>query len=260
MLVKTVSRYALAAAAVGLVATAGTSSAQKSPTGSGSGSAVGGAAYGGATYGAKPTPAPAPVTEATPPEPAAEPAPAPQYETPPPTEEAFYKRLGIAMALGGGVEGFESPSHTGTHTGGGWTVRATFGTRSILGFEASYIGSAQEINMFGLDHNAVLVGNGAQASLRLNLTPQYDFGVFLLGGAAWRHYSLSNTAIATADVRNHDDVLEIPFGLGISYTYEGLLLDARGDYRLTEYSNMFAGASNSDMNRWSVQGNIGYQF
>jgi len=249
--------------AFGLLAAAGTAAAQGTPDRRAG-------AYGGATYGG--------MTAAVPAVPAAPPAAAPPvavpkappiaieptYAAPPPMEvarqQSLYDRWGIAVTLGGGPEGFASPSNTGTDTGGGWNVRATIGTKSLLGFEASYFGSAQPIDALGLDPNAVLLGNGLQGSMRLNLTRQYDVGLFLLGGMAWRHYSLSNVDTNTSDVTDSDNVLELPIGAGVQYVYRGFLFDARAGYRFTQYGNMMATASNSDMSRWGVQGNIGYQF
>lgn len=261
MLALILRRSAFSTFAAGLLAVAGTAAAQGNPdpkTG-----AYGGATYGGVTAtspAAAPLPAPAPT-------PAAEVAPAEPalaYEAPPPIvvapQPSFYDRWGIAVTLGGGPEGFASADNTGTHTGGGWNLRATMGTKSLLGFEASYIGSAQSIDALGLDPSAILVGNGLQGALRLNLTPNYDVGLFLLGGVAWRHYDLTNASTNTSDVTDSDDVLEIPIGPGVQYVYRGFLLDARVDYRFTQYGNMMATASNSDMNRWGIQGNIGYQF
>lgn len=266
MLAHVFCRSALATLAIGLIGAVGTAAAQGTPgpkTG-----AYGGAAYGGATYGAPAAvtpPAAAPAAPiAAPAAQAAPAAPAATFEAPAPAvvehQPSLYERWGIAVALGGGVEGFASPNNTGTHTGGGWNVRATIGTKSLFGFEASYFGSAQPIDALGLSSNAVLLGNGLQGSLRLNLTPQYDVGVFLLGGMAWRRYDLTNTNTTSADVLSSDDVLEFPIGAGLQYVYRGLLFDARADYRFTQYGNMMVTASNSDMNRWGVQGNIGYQF
>src|SRR5688572_27116519 len=50
----------------------------------------------------------------------------------------------IALSVGGGVQGFtDSDLDDTVGTGGSWDVRARFGTRSALSFEAAYIGSAQ---------------------------------------------------------------------------------------------------------------------
>lgn len=261
MLAHVLCRSVLATLAIGLLATAGTASAQGTPDPKAG-------AFGGASYGVVPTAPVAVAPTVTPPAPGptepAAPPPALTYEPTPPTtvtrEQSIYEQWGIAVALGGGPEGFASPNNTGTHTGGGWNVRAAIGTKSLLGFEAAYFGSAQSIDALGLSSNAILVGNGMQGSLRLNLTRQYDVGLLLLGGVAWRHYDLTNTSTTSADVQASDNVLEIPVGIGLQYPYRGLLFDVRADYRFTQYGNMMAAASNSDMNRWGVQGGIGYQF
>lgn len=264
MLAHILCRSALATLALGLIATTGIAAAQANPDPKQG--AFGGASYGGVvtapvappvvTPPAAPPAAPAAV-EVAPVEPVAAPAITAPMEA---RQPSLYERWGIVVALGGGVEGFASADNTKTQTGGGWNVRATIGTKSLFGFEASYFGSAQSIDALGLSDNAVLVGNGVQGSLRLNLTPQYDVGVFLLGGLAWRHYDLANTNTTTADVRSSDDVMEVPVGAGVQYVYRRMLFDVRGDYRFTRYSNMMVTASSSDMNRWGVQGNIGYQF
>lgn len=264
MLAHLFCRPVLASLVLGLMATAGTAAAQAKPDPKQG--AFGGAAYGGVVTApvappvvappAEPPVAP-PVAEAVPVEPAAAPEVVVPKEAPQPS---IYERWGIVVALGGGVGGFASPDNTGTHTGGGWDLRATIGTKSLFGFEASYFGSAQSIDALGLSNNAVLLGNGVQGALRLNLMPQSDFGPFLFGGLAWRHYDLTNTNTTTADVKSSDDVMEFPIGVGVQYVYRRMLFDLRGDYRFTQYGNMMVSATNSDMNRWGVQGGIGYQF
>ena len=101
-----------------------------------------------------PVPEPAPATSlpAEPaPAPVPEPAPAPiVYEEP---RESWLERNGIGVSLGGGVAGFtQDDMRDTTDDGGAWGVRVAFGTRSLFGVEAEYIGSAQNINALGLDN------------------------------------------------------------------------------------------------------------
>jgi hypothetical protein len=242
----------------------GTATAQTSPD-------PNAGAYGGNTYGGVAAPV-QPTAEASPvvPEPAAEPAPIAQVETPSfdqspaktGRQDSLFERWGTAMALGLGVEGFTHGDDTGTEPGGGWNVRAVLGTKTMFGFEGSYIGSAQPIDAIGLDNSSVLVGNGAQGALRFNMTPQYDVGLLLIGGVAWRHYNLTNESFNTSDVQNNDDVLEIPIGAGLQYDFNGMLLDARVEYRFTNYGDMMGptASSGSAMDRWGMQANAGYRF
>ena len=175
--------------------------------------------------------------------------------------KSFIERWGLGLALGGGVEGFTEDSETGTDPGGNWTVRATLGTKQYIAFEGSYIGSAQSIDALGLDTNAILVGNGIQGAVRLNLLTGYRIDPFVFGGVAWRHYDLTNQAFNTSAVNGSDDVAELPLGVGVQYATAGVLLDARGEYRFASEGNMFDRPGfNQNMDRWGVQGNIGYEF
>jgi hypothetical protein len=206
---------------------------------------------------AAPPPQPAPV---------AEPAPEPLPPQPQPyvvQEEEYEKDLyGISLTLGGGVDDFvESDFRDLTDTGGSWNVRAAYGTNSYVAVEGSYIGSAQGIDTFGLDTDAILVGNGAQAALRLNVTRDYPAQPFVYGGLAWRHYSLTNTDFNTSDVSDSDDVLEIPVGLGIAGKFYGFTVDARGEYRFATDDDLVITADDNfdGMDRWGVMANIGYE-
>ena len=255
-------RSALAGVAfAALVAGTVTAAAQATPDKEPKSGEYGGATYGGQTYG---TP-----TAVTPPPAAPEPAPPMVEEAPPPMEitevsEPWYERWGLAIAAGGGVEGFTDEDETGADVGGNWNVRLSIGTRTPFTLEASYIGSAQEIEALGLDTDTYLYGNGLQAAARVNFLQGYGVSVFALGGAAWRHYSLSSNDFNTSDVSDSDDVLEIPVGGGIAFGYAGFMFDARSEYRMASYGDLFENSPqierDPDLNRWNVQANIGYEF
>jgi hypothetical protein len=192
------------------------------------------------------------------------------YHTTLTEEESMFTRFGFAISAGGGVSGFtDNTARSATQDGGGWDVRATFGTRSPIAAEISYLGSAQTIEALGLDNNAVLLGNGVQANVRVNLTTDTDVQPFLFGGAAWRRYQVTNTDSNTSDVADDDDVLEIPVGAGLAYRYRGLIIDMRGEYRRTTQEDLmpsltqdgpFASDSQAELHRWGVNANVGYEF
>jgi hypothetical protein len=205
-----------------------------------------------------------------PPTPVAEPAPAPL--PPPPDvdvdvavsepELPWYETMGIGLSIGGGVDDFVDGFTDVTSTGGGWNVRATFGTRSILAFEGSYIGSAQDIDMFGTGDDATLYGNGLQAAARLNVLPDFSVQPFLYGGAAWRHYDVSDTAI---DADDSDDVFEVPVGVGVAGYVAGLMADVRAEYRGAWGADLIPtidgdSAIVSEMDRWGITGSLGAEF
>ena len=181
------------------------------------------------------------------------------------SEKPFLERYGIGVVLGGGVEGFtDKTMRESTQVGGNWDVRAIFGTRQYLGFEAAYIGSAQGINALGLDSNAVLVGNGVQGNLRLNFTKDHLVQPFAFAGAAWRRYDLKNADFNTSAVAGSDDVLELPMGVGLGYKYRGLLFEARGEFRAVTNEDLMPSLSGNDdaakMHRWGANANLGYAF
>ena len=222
-----------------------------------------------------PEPPPAPPPDPVPtidPTPTTQPAPVTNVTVVDPDadrEEWWTMRsAGFALTAGGGVQGFVGDTmRDTTEDGGNWDVRAAFGTRLPLTLEASYLGSAQAINALGLDSDALLVGNGVQGNLRINATSgDVPVQPFLYGGVAWRRYQLSNTSENTSDVIGEDDVLELPVGIGVAYKVGGMMLDARGEYRSSFYSNLVpdsgsdAFADPASLDRWGVQANIGVEF
>jgi len=179
-----------------------------------------------------------------------------------PTRDDTLERYGIAISAGGGVAGFtDGDLRDTTNDGGSWGVRATFGTRSWIGVEAEYIGSAQSIDALGLDNDTTLIGNGVQGVGRINLIDS-NVQPFLFGGLAWRHYGLSYDGVNTSDVHDDDDVLEVPMGAGIAWKYRGLLLDARGEFRYATYEDMVPDVQGGDlsMHRYGFNANVGYAF
>lgn len=216
-----------------------------------------------------PPPAPLPVIDPTPPS-----EPTPVYTNinvfEPAPSESWYSmsRAGFSLTAGGGVQGFTGDTmRNTTNDGGNWDVRAGFGTRLPVSIEASYLGSAQQINALGLDSNALLVGNGVQGNVRINATTgNIPVQPFLFGGVAWRRYQLQNTNNNTSDVIGEDDVLEVPLGIGVAYKHKGFTLDARGEYRPSFYSNLVpdsgtnAFADPASLDRWGVNANVGVEF
>jgi len=197
-----------------------------------------------------------------------------QQPPPPPADvyttqqepEMWYDRLGFGLALGGGVDDFVSDDYrSATNIGGGWNLRATVGTRFPVAFEGSYFGSAQSINALGLDDDAVLVGNGLEGAARINVLSGYEIQPFVYGGAAWRHYDLTNEGINTSDIQDSDDVFEVPVGVGVAGYIAGFMADVRAEYRgvwdadLIPFAND-NGAVIGEADRWSVAGTLGMSF
>ncbi len=149
--------------------------------------------------------------------------------------------FGLGLSVGGGVVGnTASRARNFTDVGGSWDARLTFGTRSILAAEAAYIGTAQNIDAIGLDNDAILVSNGAEAAARLNIVSG-PVTPYVLAGVGWRHYSLTNEDFNTSNVQDSDDVVHFPLGAGIGFQIDQLLLDLRGTFRPTIDDDLLGG-------------------
>jgi hypothetical protein len=198
------------------------------------------------------------------------PAPAPQvyvYE-PRATSKPDMERVGFSLAAGGGVTDFTDQSmRDTTGVGGSWAVRATVGTKMPIGFEGSYIGSAQTIDALGLDADSMLLSNGLQGALRLNAVIGAPITPFVFGGVAWSRFDLANTTANTSALLDKDDLLEVPVGLGVGGSYKGFGYDVRGELRFAAYEDLLPELSagrltggSADMHRWGVNATIGYGF
>jgi hypothetical protein len=168
---------------------------------------------------------------------------------------------GSEVAVGGGVMDFSGGGARGlTNVGGSWNVRLTAGTRSIVGIEGAYIGSAQSVSAAGLDPSASIVGNGVEGALRLNIPLPLGDGMiepFGLVGLGWSHFSVVNDDFNTSFIRETDNIMTLPLGAGIAFSWRGLMVDARYTYRIA-YEDELLG--NNDMSNWIVSANIGAEF
>jgi hypothetical protein len=232
---------------------------------------------------AAPPPAPPPErAEAPTAMPAPEPATQPQAQaqamvratpppaTPPTPAPARGPRsiVGVEGTVGGGVTGFVDRAARGfTAVGGSWDVRVTWGSRLPVSIEAAYVGSAQPLQGLDLGGSALLVGNGAEASVRINLlTAAQRIQPYIFGGAGWINYQVENTQIVTANLDQSDNVLEVPLGVGITGRLpRGLVIDLRATGRATFNDTLFndaAAAANvrsSGLSSWNLGARLGWE-
>jgi len=229
------------------------------------------------TQTAQETPPPAPAAEEPPPaEPAPPPEPAP---APPPSGMAAtgisggpaaptqpYSVIGMGLSAGGGVIGFtDSQARDNVNDGGEWEARLTIGTRIPVGLDLAYVGSAQGLNVAGLDTNAYLLGNGAEADLRLQW-PKGMFRPYAFGGVGWTHYSVQRSTVVGTALTSSDDIGTIPFGVGIAIgKVNGLLFDIRGTGRATfdddVLSPLYSGTGqDAPLTSWAVTARLGAEW
>jgi len=183
-----------------------------------------------------------------------------------PGEEHIRSGFGISVQGGGGVTDFTGSSERQlTNVGGSWDIRAVVGTRSIVGFEGAYVGSARGMSTTW-GSNTELVGNGLEGNLRLNLPLLQNevliepFGFLGLG---WSNYYMTNFGDNGQVFSNTDNVGTVPMGAGLAVGYRGLILEARFTYRPTFDDNQLLVAGNNDnldLDTWNAGLMIGFEF
>lgn len=220
---------------------------------------------------APPAELPPPVAEEQPepvivpvPEPIIVPEPA---VAPPEAPKGPASRVGLGMALGGGVTGFvDEEARSFTDPGGSWEARLSVGTRLPVAFELAYIGSAQNIDALGLDNDAVLLGNGTEATVRVNILQNFPVQPYIFGGAGYTHFQLTRTDFNTTSLRDSDNVFNVPFGAGVSFRVaRALLLDLRFTGRAAFDDELMEGPfANTDkdakLHSWNAGARLGWEF
>lgn len=167
--------------------------------------------------------------------------------------------LGATVTAGGGVTDFTDDTFGDrTEVGGSWNIRASYGTRSIIGGEAAYVGSAR-----GLEANDnALISNGAEVALRVNGPIPFDgdrglvepFAVAGIGGQVYDETDTEGEGLADNEL-----VGVIPLGVGIGGSYDGVYLDTRVMWRPSFDENGGIGEDN-DLSTVEWTANIGGEF
>jgi hypothetical protein len=169
---------------------------------------------------------------------------------------------GLGFQLGGGVTGFSREATRDQFgTGGYWDARVVYGTRSWLGAELAYVGSAREAQLSG---GPQLLGNGAEAALRANLPLQAGrlrLAPFAFAGLGWTYYSAVDDEIG-ANVKD-GNALTVPFGAGLSAAYQGFTFDARFTYRPVFDDDLVqkpgSASDHADLQNWAAGITLGYE-
>lgn len=167
-------------------------------------------------------------------------------------------KVGMGASVGGGVVGFTGKDMRNvTDVGGSWTARLIVGTQIPIGFEAAYLGTAQNIQT--LTQGSALLANGFEGNLRLNiLTGMWQPYVF--AGIAYKHYSIVNPDRQLSSAAEDDDVGEVPVGAGLAFRYNQFLADARIDVRPAFESDLIAGLDTASLTNWNLNARVGFEF
>ena len=149
-----------------------------------------------------------------------------------------------------------------TSGGGSWNARVVAGTRQFVGLEAAYVGAARNIDALGLSNDATLISNGVEGNVRVNIPIIRQVSMiepFGFVGLGWSHYHVGNTQTRTSDLATNDDVMTVPLGAGLEYSYKAFIADARFTYRPTYYNDLVR-AGGGSLNNWGVGGQVGFSY
>jgi hypothetical protein len=202
------------------------------------------------------------------------PVPEPQPQLPPPPrrkqhESAWYSfsPTQTTFTVGAGVADYSfSSMRAATEVGAAWDARLTFGTRSLLAFEAGYAGTYNKMESPVEGASAVapyIVNNSVDTDLRVNLLP-FRFQPYVFGGVGYNHASVNNLADnpgMAARFRASDDNLLVPAGGGFAvYLGRHATVDARATYRAIFENRLDRFNPNARADQWVVNGRVGVAF
>lgn len=182
-------------------------------------------------------------------------------------DEGLLTGIGVEVAVGGGVEDFTGEDMRDTTDPAGlWDIRAIVGTRSYIGFEAGYVGTASMVTAPLGGEDATLLGTTLEALARTNFLPDSDIQPYAFLGAAWRRYDVQGEEFTTSasGMDDRDDLLLIPVGAGVGYRYMNVVADARFTFRLATGEDLVVQDEANDefapMHTWGASARVGYEF
>jgi hypothetical protein len=188
-------------------------------------------------------------------------------------EPGLASGIGINVNIGGGVMGFTNSQMRDitSSVGGGWNARASFGTHIPLAFEASYVGSATNIDSVFGPGSATLLGTTLEGTLRFNILPHYLVCPYVFAGLGWQNYSIQNkdTAFAFSDtgISNSTNLMDVPLGVGLAYRQNGFVAEIRGTYRPIALGDGIAVATpvtvpldTASLSSWDANLNVGFEW
>jgi len=181
--------------------------------------------------------------------------------------------IGVSTILGGGVSGFTDKTmrNTTSNLGGLWDLRVAIGSHIPLALEVGYVGTATNINGLPTGNKGRLIGTTLEGALRWNVLPHMPFTPYAFIGMGWTRYDVTNTSISLADtgVRDHDNLMVFPMGVGLAYRISGFVVDARGTFRAATDNDLvltnpvITQPTPSDflpMHSWEASAAVGYEF
>jgi hypothetical protein len=167
---------------------------------------------------------------------------------------------GMGFIVGGGFSDFVNENARDfTGAGGGFDARYVLGTRSHIAGEAAYIGTLNTLDTLGVDEDALLLSNGLEGALRVNLSTM-AWQPYVTAGIGWKRYNVTNTDTNTSDLSGTDDAMIVPIGVGLSYRVSRVIADVRGSYKPSFFDEISATDTAARLDTISATLNIGFEF
>jgi hypothetical protein len=178
--------------------------------------------------------------------------------------------IGVGVIAGVGVMGFRE-SHVRDATsslGGLWDLRVTLGSHIPLGLDVSYVGSSTSIDSLVGSNSGTLLGTAVEGALRWNMAPHFPLDPYLFGGVGWQRYDITGASFTVSDagIRDSDNLIDFPLGVGLAYREDGFVADIRGTYRFTTDNNLIVdqplvpGSGFAKMDSWEASAAAGFEF
>ena len=169
------------------------------------------------------------------------------------------RALNLSVSAGAGIEGFlGGDARERFSPGPSWNLRVGMLDRTEIRLELVYAGSSQDMTDLP---GARLVAHGLYAQLRVNVAPRWALEPFFYAGGGWTRFGVTTSDVG--DLKSPDDLLEIPFGVGIARRFGDFVLDARAGMTvasgadLVPPGDMSTATEGHSLHRFGVRANLG---
>lgn len=185
-------------------------------------------------------------------------------------EDRLQSSIGVSTILGGGLSGFTDHNMRDVMSSGVsglWDLRITIGSHIPLALDLGYVGTAGSINSLNGTTFGTLIGTTAEAALRYNILPHFEWNPYVFAGVGYQRYDVTGQTFQQADtgVKQSDNSVVYPMGAGIAYRdTTGLVLDLHGTFRANSGYGLVLENLNSStyapMHTWEASFAAGYEF